>query len=96
MGTAPPRRMPRRGCVSWADLCKGYRFADRRWQAVGAYLQSRDEQGQSFTKFGDTWTTQYRASDDYTQKLPDILKVIENHVPSDAMIRNQRLVDATK
>jgi hypothetical protein len=49
-----------------------------------------------FTKFGDTWDAQYKASDDYTQKLADILKVIENNVPSDAMIRNRRLVEATK
>jgi len=27
-----------------------------------------------FTKFGDTWDAQYKASDDYTQKLADILR----------------------
>jgi hypothetical protein len=48
-----------------------------------------------FTKFGDTWDAQYKESDDDTQKLADILKVIENNVPSDAMIRNRRL-EATK
>jgi hypothetical protein len=80
----------------------------RRWQAVSCLPverhpargsgehQSRDEQGQSVSQVRRYWGRAVQGIGDYTQKLADILKVIENNVPSDAMIRNRRLVDTTK
>jgi hypothetical protein len=47
-------------------------------------------------KFGSIWEAQLKASDERIKRLERVIRVLEEKVPSHAMIKNKQLGDAVK
>ena len=47
-------------------------------------------------RFGSTWEAQLKASDDRTKQLEQVIRVIQERVPSDSAIENQQIADEMK